>query len=106
MIGTVVISLGVLVSLGVGVIGVLVLRREHEAFKSDTSARFKALEESSKEMAKHISNELTIVRREIHESENRISDSGEERSVKIHDRLNEVLKVVSRLEGRVDVAKR
>lgn len=102
MIGTVVISLGLLVSLGVGIVGVLVLRREHEAFKADTSKRFEALEEFSKSMAKDLTNELTTVRREIHESENRISDSGESRSVKIHDRLNEVLKAVSTLQGRLD----
>jgi hypothetical protein len=45
-----------------------------------------------------------ILRMEIPEMERRISESGEHRVTKLHDRINEVLAEVSRLEGVVGQA--
>ncbi len=45
-----------------------------------------------------------IIRVEIPQMERNITAAGEQRVVKLHDRLNEVLAEVSRLEGRIDEA--
>jgi hypothetical protein len=42
-----------------------------------------------------------IVRKEIPEMERRIADGGEERVSKLHERMNQILKEVSHLEGVV-----
>ena len=45
-----------------------------------------------------------ILRREIPAMERRIAESGEQRVTKLHDRINQVLVEVSRLEGVVEQA--
>jgi len=105
MLGTVVLSLGVLVSLGVGIIGLLSLRREHEAFKDDTNRRFKSLEEFTQEVSTNLSDELSAVRREIHDAELRISASGEHRSETLHIRFNDVMAGLFKVQGRLDAMK-
>lgn len=40
-----------------------------------------------------------IIRREIPEMERRLAEAGEERAVKLHGRINDVLTAVSKIEG-------
>ena len=60
---------------------------EFAQFRRQTNEQIAALQE--------------IVRKEIPEMERRIAEGGEERVSKLHERINQVLKEVSHLEGVV-----
>lgn len=71
-----------------------------EEYASKTE--FKAIERRVKDVETKLERELAEIRREMKEDRETILQAGEERAVKIHERINAVLSGVSRLEGRLD----
>lgn len=53
-------------------------------------------------LAEKVESRFEDLRSELKESETRITSKGEERVIKVHDRINDVLQAVSRMEGRFD----
>lgn len=53
-------------------------------------------------LAEKVESRFEDLRCDLKESETRITSKGEERVIKVHDRINDVLQAVSRMEGRFD----
>ena len=96
-IGTVVLSLGVLASLGIAVFGMFLSRREHEAHKEEVGRRITVVEET----VQSLDDKIVLVREEIHKSEVRISAAGEGRAVDLHSRFNEQGKAMKEIAEAV-----
>jgi hypothetical protein len=73
-------------------------RYNHDA----TEVRFTTLEQKSNEHSAQISKLWETLRVDLPAMERRLNEAGEERSSAIHDRVNEILKEVGRLEGKME----
>jgi hypothetical protein len=65
-------------------------QKQFDAYKADQAESRRRLYERHEEL-----------REELHEMENRINAQGEERTVKVHERVNEILLAVGELRGEV-----
>jgi hypothetical protein len=63
--------------------------------------RLSALETSHSQLEKRIDSSLTGIRAEMSDMERRLNRNDEERTQKIHDRLNDILRCVGELSGEV-----
>lgn len=71
-----------------------------EEYTSKTE--FRSLSGKVRDVESKLDRELAEIRREMKEDRETILAAGEERAVKLHERINAVLTGVSRLEGRLD----
>lgn len=81
---------------------------DFEAHMDKTEQRFLQMEkqrqedlEASSESRKIIYNKIDYLRAELHQTELRINEHNEGRSLKIHERVNEILEAVSQLRGEM-----
>ena len=108
LLGALILGLSLLVGLGSAIFAMFFTRREHEAHKEEVGRRIGALESNMVHLdvkIAHLDDKIALVREEIRESEDRLDEANENRSVKIHDRLNEILKAVSTLQGQINSGK-
>ena len=96
-----------LATLGAFVVMIVALNRKQQV-RVDTPLDVRGVEHfvSTTDFQQHVAgvgreiHEIReILRREIPELERRIAQSGEQRVTKLHDRINDVLAEVSRLDG-------
>jgi flagellar motility protein MotE (MotC chaperone) len=72
------------------------------AVKQDLEAKVCAVAKDLGALETKVDAGLEKLGDELRDCETRITSKGEERVVKVHDRINDVLQAVSRLEGRVE----
>lgn len=92
-----------LVLLGAGALIIGMRRRMPQPLRVAAEANF-ATEGGVKALAKRLEEavrDAAAVRKEMHEMELRLSAAGEERAIKIHDRLGPIISEVHSLAGQV-----
>ncbi|ODU24009.1 MAG: hypothetical protein ABS95_02455 [Verrucomicrobia bacterium SCN 57-15] len=67
-----------------------------------SKAEFKALDRKVQMLEGRLEHSLELIRQEMKHDKEAILESGEERAIKLHDRINVVLQAVSELKGRIE----
>lgn len=99
--GLLVVGLVALVGLGSAILAMFFTRREHEAHKEEVDRRVSAVEATVESLGKQI----TECGQAIHDSERRLAAAGEHRAEALHNRFNDVLAGLSKVQGRLDAMK-